>query len=386
MIEGIRHIFQRRDHKEIMLFGILVTSIIIYSGLAVSAYMVGHEDVFWVKLAVGSLMVGLLFSYMKWRKVLPVVVTLFIILEIDTSLGLLSKHLFDFVSVYPFFIIFGFFFFFRLKPALWMTLVHFIYWTVAVILRQHELVDHPMFQNVVSDINMITSSVVVVLLGIFYNLSTEVTYEKLELLNRKNENIIKEIHHRIKNNLNIIASIIGLQINSLETEKEKTPEEVLQNSKLRIEAIAMIHESLYKNHSPEYVAFTPYIVALTNLINRAYNRNIDVKIDADAISLPSKKMFQLGIILNELFTNSIKYAFTEDYVGDYVKIILTKEENRFRLTYHESRNDHIDIEKLLVSKSLGIRLIKLTVKQMDGTLEITRNNGFIMIIDFICEG
>ena len=382
MIENIKKIFRTYHHKEIMLVGLLLSSIIIYSGLTIAAFIVGYDDVFWVKLSVTIIMVLLLLSYIKWHHVALTAILLFIVLEIDTSLALLSRHLFDFISVFPFFIILGFFFFFSLRTALWMTLAHFLYWAVLTYLRQHLVVNHPMFQSVVSEINMFTSSVLVVLIGIFYHLSTELSYQHLENKNIKNETTLKEIHHRIKNNLNIIASIIGLQINNLDTENAKTPGEVLQNSKLRIEAIAMIHQSLYQNHHLESVKFSSYIRDLTNLINKAYNRNISVKIDADQITLPLETMIHLGIIINELFTNSIKYAFTRDQIDDQIAIQLTQNENRYILKYHENRNDHIDMEKILTSKSLGMRLIQLTVKQLKGTLEVTHNKGLIITIEF----
>ncbi len=382
MIEDIRHIFHSKDHKEIMLGGILISSIIIYATLALSALYVGLNDVFWIKFSVG-LMIGVLFFVcVKYRNTSLIAILLFIILEIDTSLAMLSEHLFDFVSVYPFFIILGFFFFFRLKTALWMSFAHFVYWTVTTIIRQHEVIDHPKFESLISDINMLTTSVVVVLLGIFYHLSTEVTYEKLEIANEKNETLLKEIHHRIKNNLNIIASIFGLQILNLDKGISKSAKEVLVDNKMRIEAIAMIHESLYQNHNIGNIPFNDYTQNLTDLINKTYNRNISVQIDSGNIALPLETMFRLGIILNELFTNSIKYAFEHDAQDDQVWIVLSEKNGNYHFAYHESRNENIDIEKMLSSKTLGIKLVQLTVKQMGGELDISHNNGLIFTIIF----
>ncbi len=319
---------------------------------------------------------------LKYRNTSLIAILLFIILEIDTSLAVVSKNFYEFVSVYPFLIIFGFFFFFRLKTALWMTVVHFVYWTLATIFRYKEIADHPNFETVIPDINMFTTSVVVVLLGIIYNVSTEVTYKKLEVVNEKNEMLLKEIHHRIKNNLNIIASIFGLQILNLQKGVSKSAEEVLKDNKMRIEAIAMIHESLYQNHDIGKVPFDEYGQNLTALINKTYNRNISVNIDSDQITLPLETMFRLGIVLNELFTNSIKYAFEEDEDEDQVWIALSKKEDHYHFSYHESRNGNMDIEKMLNSKTLGMRLIQLTVKQMGGELDITHNNGLIFTIIF----
>jgi len=382
MIKSIKHLFHNNDHKVIMLRSLFVLFIIIYAVLAIVAYILGLYDIFWVKLGVGLLIVLLFLSCLKFRNIPLITILFIIVLEIDTSLGMLSKDFYDFVAIYPFLIILGFFFFFRLKTALLMTVVHFAYWIVMTILRYHLIADHPMFQSLMSDINMFTTSVVVVFLGLFYNLSTEITYEKLEASEKKHKTLLKEIHHRIKNNLNIIASIFGLQILNLKKGFSKSPEEVLKDNKMRIEAIAMIHESLYKNHDLSRVPFKEYGRNLTGLINQTYNRNIAVEIDSKNISMPLEKMFRLGIILNELFTNSIKYAFEHDKSSDQVKIMLYQQGDNYYFIYHESHNEHIDIDKMLNSKTLGIRLIQLTVKQMEGTLDISLNDGLRFTIVF----
>ncbi len=381
MIKNIRHLFQSKDHKEIMLGGLLISSIAIYVMLALSALYFGLYDIFWVKLSVGMMITVLLGLCLKFRNTSLTAILLFIILEIDTSLAVISKNFYEFVSIYPFLIILGFFFFFRLKTALWMTVAHFVYWTLATIFRYKEIANHPSFETVIPDINMFTTSVVVVLLGIIYNVSTEVTYEKLEVANEKNVMLLKEIHHRIKNNLNVIASIFGLQILNLQKGVSKSAEEVLKDNKMRIEAIAMIHESLYQSYDIGKVSFEEYGQNLTDLINKTYNRNISVDIDSDHITLPIETMFRLGIILNELFTNSIKHAF-EPEDEEQVWITLSKKEDYFHFVYHESRNVNMDIEKILNSKTLGMRLIQLTVKQMGGELDIIHNRGLIFTINF----
>jgi len=382
MIEKIRYLFHSKDHRKIMLAGILISAIMIYLVLALSAFYLGFDFVFWVKLSVASTIILLFGFYLKYHNTSLTAIILFIILEIDTSLGLLNKQFFDFISIYPFFVIFGFFFFFKLKTALWMTLAHFVYWIITTTIRQNYIMEHPNFQMVIVDINMFATSVVVVLLGIFYNLSTKLTYEKLKKSNEKNETLLKEIHHRIKNNLNIIASIFGLQILNIQKGVSKSAEEVLKDNKMRIEAIAMIHESLYQNYNIEEVLFDEYVENLTTLINKTYNKNILVNIDSNNINLSLEIMFHFGIILNELFTNSIKYAFKSDEKRGKVLIALSKEGEYFHFVYHESYNENIDIKKMLSSKTLGMKLIELSIKQMNGTFDITCNDGLIFTINF----
>jgi two-component sensor histidine kinase len=192
-----------------------------------------------------------------------------------------------------------------------------------------------------------------------------------------------EIHRRVKNSLNTISSILGLQINALNMVTEKNTKEILENSKQRIETIAINHEALYQNHNMGEVSFNVYAQNLIDMINQAHNRNILVQIESFDISLPADTMFLMGIILSELFTNSIKHAFEKDKDGDRVKISLSKHENHFLFSYHERGNENIDIEKILNNQTLGMRLVKLTVKQLDGFLEVTQNNGLIFTIDFL---
>jgi two-component sensor histidine kinase len=93
-------------------------------------------------------------------------------------------------------------------------------------------------------------------------------------------------------------------------------------------------------------------------------------------------MFLLGIILSELFINSIKYAFNQDYEDGYIEISLSKDEDKLYFVYYQSQNGNIEIEKIVQSQSLGLRLVKLIVKQLDGTFEVAQDNGLIFTIEF----
>jgi two-component sensor histidine kinase len=382
MIEIVKKLFYGNDHKVIMLRGLFLSSILIYLSLSICAYFFELESIFKLKLFIVIIFSILFIIYLKISHTKIFALLLIIILEIDTSTAIINKHFYDFVSIYPFFIIFGFFFFFRLRTALWMTFCHFVFWIFVVYFRYSYISTHPLYETYISNINMFTSSVVVVLLGVFYHLSTEVSYEQLELDDKQKDTLLKEIHHRIKNNLNMMASIMGLQIISFENEHNQDPKEILTNSKLRIEAIAMIHESLYHNKNIECVNFKIYSKNLTDLIISTYDKKIDVKIDSKVKMLHEKIVLQLGIIINELFTNSIKYAFKEENIKNRVYISLFEDEKNYIFKYHNMDNIDVDIHKILYSKKLGIKLIRLTVKQMDGSLDIKTGDGLLFNIIF----
>ena len=201
----------------------------------------------------------------------------------------------------------------------------------------------------------------------------------MEMFVKMNQELL---HHRLRNSLNTVSSILGLQINSLDTAKEKDPKKILKNSKQRIETIAMNHEALCKSFKTGKVEFKQYAKDLTDMINQAYSRNVSVQIESGHISLPIDTMFFVGLIISELFTNSIKYAFEKDMLSDQVTISLSKVNNRFSLIYHECCDKNIDTKKILDSQSLGLKLIRLTVKQLNGAFYVSQDNGLIFTINF----
>jgi two-component sensor histidine kinase len=392
MIVNIRYLFQSTDHKKIMLVGLYIVGIISHFVIsAIFAYR-GEETVFFIKFGI-ALVTGILFYYyLKSGNTKLYAILLMVLMEFDVAYTVLNGYIFNFTTIYPFIFyvifgvyLFGFFFFFKLKDALIATVLHYMYWIIVTVFGHYIYLSKHLMIDFMTVFSMFATSLVILAFCIFYYFSTEVPYKVLEKDDKLKEMLLREIHHRIKNNLNMMGSVLGLQILSLNNLKQKEAKEVLINSKLRLEAIAMIHEALYKSQNIEKVFFKEYAQNLTGLINRAYNRNILVQIDSDHIFLPLETIFRLGIILNEIFINSIKYAFVDERDGDEIKISLSQKENHFHFTYNESRNENIDIKKMLESKSLGMRLVRLTVRQLSGTFEVTKNNGLIFTIDFLAS-
>ncbi len=200
---------------------------------------------------------------------------------------------------------------------------------------------------------------------------------------KKITNIQNEIDHRVKNNLNIVSSILGLQILGLKNDNTQKTEDILKQSKLRIDTLAMVHDSIYKSRDLLKVDFKKYIKDLTKLINEAYNSNVKVQIKSNNLILTLDTMLRIGVILNELFTNSLKYAFLDKKREQSICISLEKQKyNCYTLIYCEKSGNIVDIKKLKESKSLGIKLITLTVKQMKAQMQIKQDDGLAFIIKF----
>ena len=191
--------------------------------------------------------------------------------------------------------------------------------------------------------------------------------------------LLQEVHHRVKNNLNIIASILGLQAIG----KNSQAKEELNNSKARIESMALVHEMLYTQHDYEKISFNEYVKKLTQLLSPMYEKKSGLKVELptkENLVLPLDIMIQLGLIINEMFTNSLKYATNPN--GLSITIALTKNGDYFTFYYKDNGIKFLDIQSITHSSRLGIKLISLNVKQLDGKIETVYNKGLEYSIHF----
>lgn len=238
---------------------------------------------------------------------------------------------------------------------------------------------NPIIQNPKALFHLGYTAAIIYIFGLLYHFSILKTFNELDASNRQKALLLKEVYHRVKNNLNIIASMIGLQTASLgDQEKEH-----LLKSKVRIESIAIVHEMLYRSDDLESIDFKAYTSRLTTLLISMYNypNYIDISIQTTVKTLSLETMVQLGIMINELITNSIKYAFGNDGAGK-IELTLTKEGNHYRLTYTDNGNGMDMHDHSKKKNSLGIKLIHLTAKQLQGNVSIKHNNGLTYIIRF----
>lgn len=191
---------------------------------------------------------------------------------------------------------------------------------------------------------------------------------------KEKELLLAEIHHRVKNNLQIIDSLLGMQ-------SEKLPDEtsisVFKESQNRVKSMALIHQILYESLDFSRIDFSSFIQLLTDNLSISYALNakkIVITIDADQIHLPIDISIPLALILNELCTNAMKYAFTENRRGQ-IKICF-KQQTPEQLLVSVSDNgvgipDDFDIEN---TTTLGLQLVQLLSEQISAELKINRKN------------
>ena len=227
---------------------------------------------------------------------------------------------------------------------------------------------------------------VVSLMGIGRDITNEVLQQaKLETSLNEKETLLKEIHHRVKNNLQIVSSLLNLQS---ETIKDEDAKEKYRESLGRVKSMALIHELLYQTKNLSNLKANEYLNELVKFISETYNYNRDVTVkltvDPEIRRIDMNKAIPCGLIINELVSNAFKYAFEKTAKGK-INIefkVLKNKEHQFRLTIRDNGrgiSEHTDINH---PKTLGLQLVQSLVSQLDGRLHIQNNKGAVFEIDF----
>ena len=195
------------------------------------------------------------------------------------------------------------------------------------------------------------------------------------------EVLLKEVHHRVKNNMQVISSILNLQSAYV---KDPGTLQILKESQNRIKSMAFIHESLYTNKDFSRINFSEYITNLVHNLFRTYDvfdDTIKLELNIDKIYLNLDLAIPCGLIMNELISNSLKYAF-DIHRGGIIKIMLTLENEFVKLEVGDNGvgiPESIDIEN---TQTLGLQLISSLVEQLEGDIKLDRTNGTKFIIKF----
>jgi two-component sensor histidine kinase len=203
-------------------------------------------------------------------------------------------------------------------------------------------------------------------------LGEELQYSTISL--KEKEQLLKEIHHRVKNNMQIISSLLSLQSDSTEDEKVLS---LLRESRNRINSMALVHEMLYKSQDLSQIALKEYIESLSITIRRSYalpGAEIEFNYDiAEDIYLDIDKMIPIGLILNEAISNSLKYAFPDN--KGCINISLSHEGDTYTLKMDDNGIGLKDDFNLERDSHLGIQLIYMLTEQLDGKLTLESKSG-----------
>jgi PAS domain S-box-containing protein len=208
-----------------------------------------------------------------------------------------------------------------------------------------------------------------------YDTTDRKTIEKRirEALKEK-EVLLQEIHHRVKNNLQVISSILNLQSSYVQDEKTL---EILQESQNRIKSMSFIHETLYRTADFSQINFSEYLSTLANNLIQSYSlqrHRVSFHPDLDDVTMHIDQAIPCGLIVNELVSNALKYAFPGEEEGD-LYLVLGRTGNTVRLRVADNGAGLPEDFRYEKTDSLGIQLVYTLTEQIDGAIEVNSAPG-----------
>jgi PAS domain S-box-containing protein len=207
--------------------------------------------------------------------------------------------------------------------------------------------------------------------------------ERLKNSLKEKELMLREIHHRVKNNLQIISSLLKLQATYITDESSL---EFFRISQDRVKSMALIHQQLYRSNDLSSINFGDYLRNLTTHLFQAYGvneGNIRLSIEAKNIYIGIDSAIPCGLLINELISNSLKHAFPGNRRGTINVKMEIVEENKFSLIISDNGIGFPEDIDFRNTKSLGMQLVITLTDQIDGRIELIRGNGTTFKITFI---
>ncbi len=207
--------------------------------------------------------------------------------------------------------------------------------------------------------------------------------DQLENQIAEKETLLKEVHHRVKNNLQTVSSLLSLQSRSIEDEDMKN---LIKSSQNRVISMAMVHEMLYMREDLSKIEYSSYVKELSNYLIRSVrgmNSKVNLKIDVPKIELGIDTAIPLGLLINETITNALKYGIKNDEEGEIHIAITRGGEDQYVLQIGDNGIGFPEKVNFKESKSLGLKLIYNLVRQLKGSIKRdTTKKGTNYVINF----
>jgi two-component sensor histidine kinase len=194
--------------------------------------------------------------------------------------------------------------------------------------------------------------------------------------------LLQEIHHRVKNNLQVISSLLSLQTNQTGNEEVA---EILRDSQVRIKSIALVHESLYRSENFAQIESGDYIRRLADQIFGSFGdgaRGVSMRYSIEDIGIGIIQAVPCGLILNELITNSLKHAFPGDTTGEIFVELSQSADSKMLLVVGDNGVGMPPSPEYRRTDSLGLQIVETLVRQLDGTAEVDTSDGVVFSISF----
>jgi PAS domain S-box-containing protein len=206
--------------------------------------------------------------------------------------------------------------------------------------------------------------------------------EQLKASLKEKEALLKEVHHRVKNNLQIVTSLLNLQSSGIEDAKYIS---MIRDSQNRIKSMALVHEHLYKSSDLSNIDISEYLKSLVCNLSRSYchpSGSVKFRTDLENIKMDIDKAVPIGIIVTELVSNSIKYAFPGSRKGE-ILVELHRDGEKNVLAISDNGVGLPAGFEIGKTGTLGLQLVEMLVQQIDGTLEIDRTERTTFRIIFV---
>lgn len=219
-------------------------------------------------------------------------------------------------------------------------------------------------------------------IGVFRDITGRKEAEqKMRASLKEKEILLKEIHHRVKNNLQVVSSMLWIQSKYITDEKARL---FFQESRQRVESMSLIHETLYRSRELTGIDFRKYVdslvanvIALNNQLN-----DVEIILDIGGVFLDINHSIPCGLILNELITNSIRHAFTDGSNGKIVISMHRHEGDGIYMSVTDNGVGLPDTMNFRTTKTIGLQIVMALVKQIDGVIDIDRRGGTSFRIAF----
>ena len=196
------------------------------------------------------------------------------------------------------------------------------------------------------------------------------------------EILLQEIHHRVKNNLQMVSGLLSLQARHIDNEKTRM---IYLESESRVMSMALIHENLYRTKDLGRISFSDYVRDLSRNISSTYDHGkgkVEIFFEMEPASLVMDTAIPAGLVINELLTNAFQHAFPEDRDGMITIGFQVERENNYTLTVKDN-GVGISVDRGLDGySSLGLSLVKTLVELLGGQVEVSHQDGTIFTITF----
>jgi two-component sensor histidine kinase len=215
------------------------------------------------------------------------------------------------------------------------------------------------------------------------NTEIEAQKEIIQSSLSEKETLLREIHHRVKNNLQIISSLLNIQSSHISDEKVLAS---IHEGQSRVQAMSLIHQNLYQSDHLSNVALESYVqqlVAYLSGIFQSDHQAVKMQVEAKGINFDIDTAIPLGLIVNELVSNALKYAFEKTQDVRQIKIeIRSLSDTDYELKVSDNGTGVEDVTKLENNNSMGLKLVKILSRQLRGHFRYEREQGSVFVVNF----